>query len=302
MSKITIIEGNSNDKDNIRNYLVKGERGYSAYELYVQNGGTLSEEEWLDEFLNATNFYSKSETDDLLDDKSNITDIVDGLESTATNKPLSANQGNVLKGLVDANTTAIGAKANASDVYTKTEVDTSLESYALKSNVKVSYSETITYTSTVEINGIQIPYPDGFNKSNSMITSWKQHLTKISDGSGVIRQNFGLYDSLGGAFFSIQYRDNYVLLFPALDTTFWDNYTIQIEALFTKLEVDISDYTLGDVNMDGVLDQSDLDLVYGYIGGNNQLTAKQFKLADMNGDGNVTTQDYVILNNIINNS
>lgn len=75
MSKITIIEPNTNDKDTVRNYMVKGERGYSAYELYVQNGGTLTEEEWLDSFLNADNYYSKSETDDLLDNKANASNV-----------------------------------------------------------------------------------------------------------------------------------------------------------------------------------------------------------------------------------
>ena len=114
MSKMIIIEGNSNDKNNIRNYLVKGERGYSAYELYVQNGGTLTEEEWLDEFTNADNFYNKSETDNLLDNKINITDIEDSLTSTSTVKPLSANQGKKLKDLVD-------------NVYTKSDSDSNYQ-------------------------------------------------------------------------------------------------------------------------------------------------------------------------------
>lgn len=101
MSKIIIIEGNSNDKDNVRAYMVKGERGYSAYDLYVQNGGTLTEEQWLDEFINAENFYNKTETNTLLEAKVSITDIKDDLTSTDTDKPLSANQGKVLKGLID---------------------------------------------------------------------------------------------------------------------------------------------------------------------------------------------------------
>lgn len=75
MAKFTIIEGNSNDKDNVRSYMVKGEKGYSAYDIAVQNGYTGTEEEWLDEFLNADNFYNKSETDALLDDKADTTDL-----------------------------------------------------------------------------------------------------------------------------------------------------------------------------------------------------------------------------------
>lgn len=63
MSRFIIVEGNSNDKDNVRVIMVKGEQGYSAYDLYVKHGGTLTEEEWLDAFLNAENYYSKSEVD-----------------------------------------------------------------------------------------------------------------------------------------------------------------------------------------------------------------------------------------------
>lgn len=125
MSKIIIIEPNTNDKDQVRAYLVKGERGFSAYDIYVQNGGTLTEEEWLDAFLNADNYYNKTETDDLLDDKINITDIVDNVTSTNTNKPLSANQGKELKDLIDgkADSSTTLAGYGITDAYTKTESD-----------------------------------------------------------------------------------------------------------------------------------------------------------------------------------
>lgn len=45
----------------------------------------------------------------LVTGKVNVSDIVDGLTSTATNKPLSANQGNALKSLIDAINNAKGA-------------------------------------------------------------------------------------------------------------------------------------------------------------------------------------------------
>lgn len=63
MSKITIVEGNSNDKDQVRAYLVKGEKG---------DPGDLSG-----------------------------ADIVDNLTSTDNTKVLSAKQGKVLKDLID---------------------------------------------------------------------------------------------------------------------------------------------------------------------------------------------------------
>ena len=55
-------------------------------------------------------YYTKTEVNNALASKVNTTDIVDNLTSTATNKPLSANQGKVLKDAVDAR-------------YTKTESD-----------------------------------------------------------------------------------------------------------------------------------------------------------------------------------
>lgn len=75
MAKMIIVEGNSNDKDNLRVYMVKGEKGYSAYDIYVQNGGTLPEDEWINAFLNADNFYNKTETDTLLEDKADASDV-----------------------------------------------------------------------------------------------------------------------------------------------------------------------------------------------------------------------------------
>lgn len=85
MSRLTIVEGNSNDKDNVRAFMVKGERGYSAYEIAVQNGYEGTEEEWKDSFLNAENYYNKTETDNLLDEKTCIFDTV-ALMKTATLK------------------------------------------------------------------------------------------------------------------------------------------------------------------------------------------------------------------------
>lgn len=183
MSKMIIVEGNSNYKDNTRNYFVKGERGYSAYELYVQNGGTLTEEEWLNEFLNADNFYNKSETDDLLDDKINITDIVDNVNSTATNKPLSANQGKELKDLVDgkadSSTTLDGY--GITDAYTKSEIDTELSNYKINGDFAV-ITGTIECATQQGYNSKNIDYPTGFTQNNCVV---------ISFGSGGQSFNFG---------------------------------------------------------------------------------------------------------------
>lgn len=91
MSKITIIEGNSNNKDNVRAIMVKGEKG---------------------------------EQGDL-----NHNDIIDNLTSTSADKVLSANQGKILKDLVDVNTDNISSNAESIDneINTRQNADTTLQ-------------------------------------------------------------------------------------------------------------------------------------------------------------------------------
>lgn len=53
----------------------KGERGYSAYEIAVQNGYTGTEEEWANAFLSADYYYTKTEADTLLAAKAAKTEV-----------------------------------------------------------------------------------------------------------------------------------------------------------------------------------------------------------------------------------
>lgn len=78
MSKITIIEGNNNDKDNVKALMVKGEKGYSAYEIAVQNGYTGTEQEWINSFINSTLYYNKTEVDGLIDNEKTLRNNADG--------------------------------------------------------------------------------------------------------------------------------------------------------------------------------------------------------------------------------
>lgn len=172
-AKMTIIEGNSNDKDNVRAYMVKGEAGVSPTFETSKTGGTatitITDAEGthtveLDDGVSPTISSSKTgsvttltitdadgtetatindgysptitaskssgvttititdingtQTATINDGEISTSDIIDNLTSTATNKPLSANQGKVLKGLVD-------------NVYTKTESDNKYQPKAL---------------------------------------------------------------------------------------------------------------------------------------------------------------------------
>lgn len=61
-----------------------------------------------------------------------------------------------------------------------------------------------------------------------------------------------------------------------------------------------SKYQMGDVNMDGIVNQNDVTLLYSYIvNGSNTFTDEQEKLADINNDGAIDTNDVANLMNII---
>ena len=61
----------------------KGERGYSNYEIYVKNGGTMTEQEWLDHFgVDLTDYIKTSEVLDLVyfvDKANTLNDLNDSI-------------------------------------------------------------------------------------------------------------------------------------------------------------------------------------------------------------------------------
>ncbi len=63
---------------------------------------------------------NKSLIDSVTTSKVNVSDIVDSLTSTATNKPLSAKQGEVLKGLIDTLESALNTHISDSSIHTTT--------------------------------------------------------------------------------------------------------------------------------------------------------------------------------------
>ena len=62
----------------------RGERGYSAYEIAVQNGYEGTEEEWTNSFLSSAGYYTKTETDNKLKKKAYYFDNVASMKN-ATN-------------------------------------------------------------------------------------------------------------------------------------------------------------------------------------------------------------------------
>ena len=81
-----------------------------TYTITFTNGSTFN---FTVTNANAGNTYTKSEIEQFLAQKVNILDVINTLTSEETNKPLSAKQGKVLKGLID-------------NTYTSSEIDTFL--------------------------------------------------------------------------------------------------------------------------------------------------------------------------------
>ena len=81
---------------------VIGPQGKSAYEVGVEEGYEGTEEEWVNSFLSADGYYNKNEIDAKIAGQLKQSDIVDDLVSDSTDKVLSAKQGKVLKNSIDA--------------------------------------------------------------------------------------------------------------------------------------------------------------------------------------------------------
>ena len=106
-------------------------------------------------------FVLKTSYDDLVtevDKKVNKTDIIDNLTSTDTNKPLSANQGKVLKD-------KINLKANDSDVVKKTDMSTTINSTSTNDTVPTTKAvyDNIKNKNTIQPTGTIAKYSTVFD-------------------------------------------------------------------------------------------------------------------------------------------
>lgn len=103
--------------------------------------GTSNESELVEQLTEVRELIETNRTDleELLNAKVNISDIVDNLTSTDTSQPLSANQGKELKGLIDALQEAVNNKVNTDHThddlyYTEAEVDTLIADIVASAN------------------------------------------------------------------------------------------------------------------------------------------------------------------------
>lgn len=158
-----------------------------------------------------------------------------------------------------------------------------------------------------------INFPDGFTKDNCVV---------ISIGLDVDPKNseadhqyaFGTESSEGSASAyavgsigrSVLFRND-----GTMQLRIFFDYDVSMTSEVTKLfyykivlmklpDVDISNYEMGDINMDGVVNSDDMTLLQNYLNYNVAFTDKQFKLADMDGNGILDSMDMYLLQQKIN--
>lgn len=142
-----------------------------------------------------------------------------------------------------------------------------------------------------------VNYPNGFNKDNCIIIGLMSHNTSHTDywSTPMSSESISSAQLGNGNLMATLTSDNIRVrsdksnaAMPRKDVTF--------KLALLKYEPDVSDYELGDVNMNGEVFEEDLTLLNSYLAGNTTLTGKQFKLADMNSDGAVDSTDAGLLN------
>lgn len=255
MARMIIVEGNSNDKDDVRNFMVKGETGDGAtIDVVKENGvatitiidsegtktvqildGEMTKEMVIDALtstltdqpLSANQGYVLKSLIDTLDtNKLSISDIIDNLDSTASNKPLSANQGNVLKTSLDNTISDIGnlitmirgTVLNSSTI-TPDSAGTLTQSIANFKRIKIYVLSSDNHSGCIEVYN---------NNANSFITSIS--LGSVVETSGGVS---GKYDKSArikvdnGTTLTID--RTFAVTYKASETTFaYENNPIQV--------------------------------------------------------------------------
>lgn len=177
--------------------------------------------------------------------------------------------------------------------------------YMLKNNIGI-------LRGIIALNGIKgdtketgivqnIQYPTGFNKDNCFVVSVgfnNTSNTAIAFGSLFADPRAILH---GGVDKEVFLKDDGITL---TSTFYWngqlgedrtDKYNFKI--VLMKYEVLEDEYTIGDVNSDGIIDEADLQMIQDYITEKIVLTEQQFRAADMDNNGKVSSSDYVLLKN-----
>lgn len=198
-----------------------------------------------------------------------------------------------------------GINKGKREVYTKEEADVR---YVLRDNLAIINGTLKPDSGRPEYWIATLTYPSGFTQNNSVVTSVMVKGLATEATAWSCGSVFNTANTLAGeAPIAVRLKESEISLsirhivlskddYPSIATA---NGNMSFKLVLMKHEVLDSEYTLGDVNGDGVIDSQDLNLLSGYIQGTNTLTEQQIKAADINKDGILDTADVNKLNQYI---
>lgn len=161
-------------------------------------------------------------------------------------------------------------------------------------NIQAGKSKTTTFS---------IDYPEGFNRDNCVVVSYAR------TGTGGLMYSYGwksseidsmdMYRGLDTFIVSL-YNDDERKIQVSIGRYAQSEGKVDYKIVLMKLDATSDDYVLGDVNGDGDIDSDDLALLQDYITNHKPLTKQQFKAGDINKDGNIDLADTLKLSQYIN--
>lgn len=201
MSKITIIEGNSNDKDNVRALMVKGERGNDGVSPTFTTSKTgdtatitITDVEGVHDVI-----LKDGVSPTITSSKSNGVTTLTIVDAEGT-KTATIEDGEVTKSYLN---TALSNYYTQSDIniilddyyYTQSEIDTTLNNYYTKSQINSTLNNYVVKDNIATITGDLVVYngdsvrklinfPTGFNKDNCVALACGQRVFDPDDQAG----------------------------------------------------------------------------------------------------------------------
>ena len=127
------------------------------------------------DFLKKTDATSAYATITTVDGKVDKADIVDNLTSTDTNKPLSANQGKVLKDEVDKKAEIDDTQSSIATVYSSDKVDkitSNIEGISITKTQELDFNNLKPTENAKEKTFVHIYSSDMLNAPNNEVTHW----------------------------------------------------------------------------------------------------------------------------------
>ena len=168
-------------------------------------------------------------------------------------------------------------------------------------NITIEENQSLDYT-------FEVNYPEGFSKDSIVLAFGTKRLDESKGYSYGTRGT----EKVPGAFVSTAFGKSVTLLSDRMIADFYysydgashskESYSIEYEIVLMKVPsyAEGIDYKLGDINEDGNIDQTDLDLLNDFFLGKTSLTEKQIKTADVNKYGVLNSGDTFKLAKYIN--